>query len=88
MTILLDLSGQKSKLTHFRAFVHQRRSVLAPDTEEDNRFKSSMKAHTKGSELLLIANLGTFVCKEYLKITFIPARNKMIQIVQPANIPC
>ena len=87
MTILLDLSGQKSKLTHFRAFVHQRRSVLAPDTEEDNRFKSSMKSRTKGSGLSLITNLGKFGCTEYSKSTFIPARNKIIETVQPANIP-
>ena len=60
---------------------------LALDTEEDNRFKSSMKARTKGNGLLLITNLGTFVCKEYCKITFIPARNKIIEIVQPVNIP-
>ena len=46
-----------------------------------------MKARTKGSGLLLITNLGTFVGKEYFKITLIPARNKMIEIVQPANIP-
>ena len=47
-----------------------------------------MKAWTKGSGLLLITNLGTFVYKEYCKITFIPTRNKMLEIVQPANIPC
>ena len=46
-----------------------------------------MKARTEGSGLLLITNLGTFVYKEYCKITFIPARNKMLEIVQPVNIP-
>ena len=66
MTILLDLSAQKSKLVHFRAFVHQWRSVLAPDIEEDSRFKSSMKDRTKASGLLLITNLETFVCKDYI----------------------
>ena len=57
LTIFLDLSAWRSKLAHFRAFVHRWRSVLAPDTEEDNRFKSSMKALTKSSGLLLITNL-------------------------------
>ena len=37
--------------------------------------------------LLLITNLGTIARKNYSKITFIPARNKMIEIVQAANIP-
>ena len=46
-----------------------------------------MKARTKGSELLLIRNIGTFICKVYSEITFIPARNKIIEIVQPVNIP-
>ena len=87
MTILLDFSAWKSKPAHFRGFIHWWRSVLAENTEEDSRFKSSKKAHTKGSGLLLIANLGTFVCKEYSTITFIPARNKIIEIVLPANIP-
>ena len=46
-----------------------------------------MKTRIKSSGLLLITNLGTFVCEEYSKISFIPAKNKMIEIVQPANIP-
>ena len=54
MTILLDLSAQKSKLDHFRALVLQWRSVLALHTEEGNRFKSSIKACTKGSGLFII----------------------------------
>ena len=87
LTIFLDLSAWRSKLAHFRAFVHRWRSVLAPDTEEDNRFKSSMKSRTKGSGLSLITNLGKFGCTEYSKSTFIPARNKIIETVQPANIP-
>ena len=68
MIILLVLFPQKSKATYFRAFVHWWRSVLPLDSKEDNGFKSSMKAHTKGSGLLLITNIGTFVCKEYSKI--------------------
>ena len=47
-----------------------------------------MKACIKGSGLLLIINLGTFVCKEYSKITFIPAKSKLIEIAQLAIIPC
>ena len=62
--------------------------MLASDTEEGNRFKSSMKTCTKGSELFFITNLRTFVCKEHYKIAFIPARNKMTEIVHPANILC
>ena len=46
-----------------------------------------MKARTKGSELFLITNLATCTCKEYSKITFVPAENQMIETVQPANIP-
>ena len=89
------MCARKSKPTRFTALIQQWSSVLASDTEEDNRFKLSMKASIKDSGLLLITNLGTFVCKEYSKITFIyskitfmPAKNRMIEIVQPAHIPC
>ena len=44
-----------------------------------------MEAHTQDSGLVLIKRIETFACKEYSKFTFIPARNKMIEIVQPAK---
>ena len=48
-----------------------------------------MKAHNKGSGSLFITNLRTFACKEYSKITLLPAGNKLyrLQIFHLMSMP-
>ena len=52
------------------------------------RFKSSMKARSKGNVVLLVVNLGTMVCIEYSSMLFIPAKKRITERVQPGKIPC
>ena len=51
-------------------------------------FTSSIKAFTKGSDTLLeVIKWGAQATRTYSKMIFIPAKNKMIESVQPAKIP-
>ncbi len=85
---LRDLSARNSIPAHCRAVAHLARSVWAPETEEDIKFTSSIKAFTKGSDTLLeVIKWGAQATRTYSKMIFIPAKNKMIESVQPAKIP-
>ena len=44
MTVERDLSALNSRLAQFRVVMHQERRVSAPETVEDIRLRSSMKA--------------------------------------------
>ena len=81
------MSALNPRPAKVRAVVHQESKVLAPETVEDIRLRTSMKAHSKGNSVLLVINLGTLTCKEYSSIMFIPAKKRIIERVQPANIP-
>ena len=88
MTIEQDLSALNSRLAQVRVVVHQENKIWAPETVEDIRLRSSMKAHTKGSSVLLVVNLGTLTSKEYFSLMFIPGKKRVIESMLPTNIPC
>ena len=87
MTIQCDLSALNSRPAQFRAVMHQESKVWAPETFADISLRSSMKARSKGNVVLLVVNLGTLACIEYSRMMFIPAKNRIIERVQPAKIP-
>ena len=85
---LRDLSARNTIPARCRAVAHLARSVGAPETEEDIKFTSSIKALTKGSDTLLeVTKWGAQATRTYSKMIFIPAKNKMTESVQPAKIP-
>ena len=69
------------------AVMHQENKVSALETG-DIRLMSSMKASSKGNVVLLVVNLGILFCIEYSSMTFIPAKKRMIERVQPAKFRC
>ena len=87
MTIERDLSALNSRPAQVRAVTHRESKVWAPETVEDLRFRSSMKACSKGNAVLLVINLGMLACTEYSSLMFIPAKKRIIKRVQPAEIP-
>ena len=87
MTIERDLSALNSRPAQVRAVMHRESKVWAPETVEDIRLRSSMKARSKGNAVLLVVNLGTLACTEYSSMMFIPAKKRIIERVQPAKIP-
>ena len=86
MTIEQDLSAQNSRPVQVRGDVHRESKVWVPETVEDIRLRSSIKACSKGNSVLLVVNLGTLTRTEYSSIMFIPAKKRVIERVQPANI--
>ena len=65
---------------------HESRS-LAPATEDDTKLISSMKALTKGREPFPeYMTQGAFDNIAYSMMTFIPAKKRMMDKVQPAKI--
>ena len=68
ITIQQDLSALNSK-------------VWAPETEEDIRLKSFIKACSKGNLVLLEVNLGTLTWKVYSSIMLIAAKKMIIERV-------
>ena len=86
MAIEQDLSALNSRPAQVRAVVHRESKVWAPETVEDIRLRSSIKAHSKGNSVLVV-NLGTLTCTQYSSIMFIPAKKRIIERVQLANIP-
>ena len=87
MTIEHDLSALNSRPAQVRAVMHRESKVWAPETVEDIRLRSSMKARSKGNAVLLVVNLGALACTEYSSMMFIPAKKRIIERVQPAKIP-
>ena len=87
MAIQQDLSALNSRPAQVRAVVHPESKVWAPETVEDNRLRSSIKSRSKGNSVLLVVNLGPLTCAKYSSIMFIPAKKRIIERVQPANIP-
>ena len=85
MTIERDLPALNSRPAQVRAVVHRESKVWAPETVEDIRLRSSMKARSKGNSVLLVVNLGTLTCKEYSSIMFIPAKKRIIERVGAAG---
>ena len=61
ITMLLDLSALNSRPAHLRAVVQHCSRVWAPCTEEDIRFRSSIKAWSKGKGAPLERNWEAFV---------------------------
>ena len=88
MTIEHDLSALHSRPAQVKAAMHRESKVWAPETLVVIRFKSSMKARSKGNVVLLVVNLGTMVCIEYPSMLFIPAKKRITERVQPGKIPC
>ena len=88
MKVELDLSVLNPRPAQVWAVMHQESKVWAPESLADVRFWLSMKAHTKGNEILLVVNLGTLACIEYSSMMFIPAKKRIIGRVQSAKIPC
>ena len=86
ITMLLDLSGLNSRPVHLRAVLQCCGRVWAPCTEDGIRLRSSIKAQSKGKETPLERKWEAFVCMECSRMTFMPAKNKMIDTVQPAKI--
>ena len=87
MTIELDLSALNSRPAQVKAVMHRKSNVWAPETLVVIRFKSSMKARSKGNVVLLVVNLGTLVCIEYSNMMFMPAKKRIIETVQSGKIP-
>ena len=56
MTIEHDLSALNSRPAQFRAVMHRESRVWAPETMEDIRLRSSIKAQSKGNTVLLVVN--------------------------------
>ena len=83
LTIKQDLSALNSRPAQVTAVVHQESKFWTVETVEDIKFRSSMKAHNKGNLVLLVVNIGTLTCK-----MLIPAKKRIIERVQSANIPC
>ena len=83
LTIKQDLSALNSRPAQVTAVVHQESKFWTAETVEDIKFRSSMKAHNKGNLVLLVVNIGTLTCK-----MLIPAKKRIIERVQSANIPC
>ena len=81
------MSALNARPALIRAVVHRESKVWAPETVEDIRLRSSMKARSKGNSVLLVVNLGTLTWKEYFSIVFILAKKRIIERVEPANIP-
>ena len=88
LTIKQDLSALNSRPAQVTAVVHQESKFWNVETVEDIKFRLSMKAHNKGNLVLLVVNIGTLTCKEYSSIMLIPAKKRIIEKVQLANIPC
>ena len=87
MTIERDLSALNSRPAQVKAVMHRKSNVWAPETLVVIRFKSSMKARSKGNVVLLVVNLGTLVCIEYSNMMFMPAKKRIIETVQSGKIP-
>ena len=88
MTKDLDLSALNSIPAHVRAVVHRTRRSFVPATEEDNKFKSSIKARIRGKETLLeVMKFDAVERKVYSSMKLIPAKKSIIDTVQPANMP-
>ena len=79
MAIEQDLSALNSRPAQVKAVVHRESKVSAPETEEDIRLRSSVKARGNGKSVLLVANLGTLTCAEYSSIMFMPAKKRIIE---------
>ena len=87
MTILCDLCVRKVIPAHSKAVAHRDKRFWAPETEEDIRLISSMKALINGSETLLeLIKQGAEDKRVYSRIMLMPAKNKIMDSVQPANI--
>ena len=56
MTIEHDLSALNSRPAKFRAVMHRQSRVWTPETVDDLRHRSSMKARSKGNTVLLVVN--------------------------------
>ena len=76
MIIERDLSALNSRPAQVRAVVYQESKVWAPETVEDIRLRSSIKAHSKGNSVLLVVNLGILTSTEYSSIMFIPVKKR------------
>ena len=77
ITMLRDLSHLKSIPAHFKA-----------ETDSDIKSMSSIKALIKGRVVLEeVTKFGALHVLVYSMMTFIPARKRMIETVQPAKIP-
>ena len=87
MTTERDLSALNSRPAQIRPVMHRESKVWAPETAEDIRLRSSMKACSMGNAVLLVANLGTLACIQYSGMMFIPTKKRIIERVQPAKIP-
>ena len=88
MTIEHGLSTMNSRPAQIRAVMHRENRVSVPETVDDIRLRSSMKARSKGNVVLLVVNLGTLACIEYSSIMFMPTKKIIIERVQPTKIPC
>ena len=87
-TKLRDFSARKSIPAHLRAVAHLSRRDWAPETVEDIKLISSMKALIKGRDNLLeVIKLGAGESSVYSRIILMPAKNKIMDRVQPAKIP-
>ena len=56
MTIDHDLSALNSRPAQVRAVMHRESRVWLPETVEDIRLRSSIKARSKGNAVLLVIN--------------------------------
>lgn len=74
---------------HFKAVMHLERRFCAPETEDDIRLMSSIKSLTSGRDTFLQdTKLGAGARTVYSSMMLMPAKNKIIERVQPAKIPC
>ena len=56
MTIERDLSAQNYRPAQFRAVMHRESRVWVPETVDDIRLRSSMKARSKSNAVVLVVN--------------------------------
>ena len=86
--MLRDLSHLKSIPAHFKAVEHLDNSIWTPETDSDIKSMSSIKALIKGRVVFEeVTKFGALHVLVYSMMTFIPARKRMIEMVQPAKIP-
>ena len=88
MTTEHGLSTLNSRPAQIRAVLHLENRFSVPETVDDIRLRSSMKARSKGNVVLLVANLVALACIEYSSTMFMPTKKRIMERVQPTKIPC
>ena len=85
MTMLRDFDALKVNLDHVKTSVQRRSSMFVFSIDEVWRNKSSIKAFIQGEERSSVLKISQLAI--YSITILIADKNKMIDDVQPMNIP-